>query len=241
MFVKQRTIAIMLCVILTHCHASQDGPPHYHLDVSKIADAEPQIEKLSVYGNPGSYTVMGQRYFVQKSADHFHQSGIASWYGTKFNGRLTSNREVYDMTAMTAAHKTLPLPCYVRVTRTDTQQSVVVRVNDRGPFVDDRIIDLSYAAAQKLGMLTTGTAPVRIDVLASSSHNKQWLQTGAFADLSHAERAQTVLQNQLNLDAKITYHHKLYHVRLGPYSTQHAAQSTLTTLNKHHIAWIWSG
>ena len=239
--VKQRTIAIMLCVVLTHCHASQDGPPNYNLDVSQIADAEPQVEPISAYGNPDNYTVMGQRYFVQKSADHFHQSGIASWYGTKFNGRLTSNHEIYDMTAMTAAHKTLPLPCYVRVTRTDTQQSVVVRINDRGPFVNDRIIDLSYAAAQKLGMLTTGTAPVDIDVLASSTQTKQWLQTGAFSDLSHAERAQTALQSQLNLDAKITYHHKLYHVRLGPYSTQHTAQSTLKILNRHHISWMWSG
>lgn len=116
-------------------------------------------------GNPSSYVVFGKRYYVLDSSEGFVQRGIASWYGTKFHGRATSSGEIYNMHAMTAAHKTLPIPVYVHVKNLDNGRSTVVRVNDRGPFIEGRIIDLSYAAAKKLGVDGPGTANVEISVL----------------------------------------------------------------------------
>lgn len=121
----------------------------------------------SKLGNPSSYIVFGKRYHVLDSSDGFVQRGIASWYGTKFHGRPTSSGEVYNMHAMTAAHKTLPIPVYVNVKNLDNGRSMVVRVNDRGPFVSGRIIDLSYAAAKKLGVDGPGTANVEISTVGS--------------------------------------------------------------------------
>ena len=125
------------------------------------ASTTPNTSK-SKRGNPSSYIVFGKRYHVLDSADGFVQRGIASWYGTKFHGRSTSSGEIYNMYAMTAAHKTLPIPVYVEVKNLDNGRSMVVRVNDRGPFVTGRIIDLSYAAAKKLGVDGPGTANVEI-------------------------------------------------------------------------------
>jgi len=116
-------------------------------------------------GNPSSYVVFGRRYHVLDSSEGFRQRGVASWYGTKFHGRSTSSGEVYNMHAMTAAHKTLPIPVYVHVKNLDNGRSIVVRVNDRGPFITGRIIDLSYAAAKKLGVDGPGTANVEISAL----------------------------------------------------------------------------
>ena len=124
-----------------------------------------------------------------KDAEGFTQEGIASWYGMKFHGHDTSNGETFDVYKMTAAHKTLPLPSYVKVTRKDTGQSVIVRVNDRGPFHEGRIIDLSYAAAVKLNIHNDGTAPVRIEVLkAPLSEAVLWIQAGALSNPDSAER-----------------------------------------------------
>lgn len=118
-------------------------------------------------GNPSSYVVFGERYYVLDSAEGFVQRGVASWYGTKFHGRTTSSGEIYNMHAMTAAHKTLPLPVYVHVKNLDNGRSVVVKVNDRGPFIYGRIIDLSYAAAKKLGVDGPGTANVEVSALGA--------------------------------------------------------------------------
>jgi rare lipoprotein A len=136
-------------------------PPDLHL----IADATPVAEPRSRYGNPPSYEVLGERYFVLGTAAGYRERGRASWYGTKFHGRRTSSGEPYDMFAMTAAHKTLPLPTYVRVTHLGNGRSVVVKVNDRGPFHQGRIIDLSYAAAAKLEILGQGSAEVEVEAL----------------------------------------------------------------------------
>lgn len=130
-----------------------------------MPDAVPVAEPRSRYGNPKAYEVMGQRYFVLDSAAGYKERGRASWYGTKFHGRRTSSGEPYDMYQMTAAHKTLPLPTYVRVTRKSNGRSVVVRVNDRGPFHTGRIIDLSYAAAARLDLLKEGSAEVEVEAL----------------------------------------------------------------------------
>ncbi len=128
-------------------------------------DPVPRAEPRSRYGNPASYEVFGRRYFVLADAGGFRERGTASWYGPGFHGERTSSGEPYDMYGMTAAHKTLPLPAYVRVENLGNGRAVVVRVNDRGPFVGDRIIDLSYSAAAKLDMLRMGTAPVEITVV----------------------------------------------------------------------------
>ncbi|MCP5328475.1 MAG: septal ring lytic transglycosylase RlpA family protein [Steroidobacteraceae bacterium] len=139
------------------------APPR---DLAAIPDAVPRVEPRSRYGNPASYVVFGRRYYVQASAEGHVERGTASWYGPGFHAARTSSGEPYDMYAMTAAHKTLPLPAYARVTNLRNGRSVVVRINDRGPFVGDRIIDLSYTAAWKLDMLRTGTAPVEVRVLS---------------------------------------------------------------------------
>jgi len=128
-------------------------------------DAEPRPEPRSKYGNGPVYEVFGEQYTVLPSGNGYRERGVASWYGKKFHGRLTSNREPYDMYAMTAAHKTLPLPSYVRVRNLRNSRSVVVRVNDRGPFVHNRIIDLSYAAAMKLDMVQDGTSLVEVTAI----------------------------------------------------------------------------
>ncbi len=153
--------------ILSGCGTSpsEDGAPVRLPRAHEMRDAVPRSELPSRRGNPRSYVVFGKRYHTLESSHGYRAHGIASWYGTKFHGRSTSSGEPYDMYAMTAAHKTLPIPSYVRVTNRRNGQSAVVRVNDRGPFHGGRIIDLSYSAATKLGLVGHGTAPVEVEAL----------------------------------------------------------------------------
>ena len=141
----------------------RDGAPWWDVDVSRIPDAVPMPHNGSVKANP--YTVLGKTYYPMNDARAYRMVGTASWYGTKFHGQATANGETYDLYGMTAAHKTLPLPSYVRVTNLDNGKSVIVRVNDRGPFYSDRVIDLSFAAAKKLGYAETGTARVKVECI----------------------------------------------------------------------------
>ena len=165
----QAALALTLCgcLLLGGC-ASQgpgvaDGPSGSdNLDPDKIPDAVPRVEPRSKSGNMKTYVVRGKRYYTEDDSRGHVERGMASWYGKKFHGRNTSSGERYDMYAMTAAHKTLPLPSYVRVTNVDSGRSAVVRVNDRGPFHGPRIIDLSYAAATKIGVVSNGTALVEV-------------------------------------------------------------------------------
>ena len=145
--------------------SSVPAPP---ADVLSVPDAVPRAEPRGTRGNPPFYEVFGKRYYVMASSDGWVERGTASWYGPGFHAASTSLGERYDMYAMTAAHKTLPIPCYAEVTNLRNGRKVVVRINDRGPFVGDRIIDLSYTAAAKLDMLTAGTAPVEIRVISTS-------------------------------------------------------------------------
>ena len=151
----------------------RDGAPWWDVDVSRIPDAVPMPHYGRVKAN--SYTVMGKTYYPMNDARRYQVSGVASWYGTKFHGQATANGEAYDLYGMTAAHKTLPLPSYVRVTNVENGKSVIVRVNDRGPFYSDRIIDLSFAAAKKLGYAETGTARVRVEGI---DPHEWWAQQG---------------------------------------------------------------
>ena len=143
-------------------HRQDHGPDAPPIDVSKIPEPVPKAEPRSRYGNKATYSVLGRSYHVLPSAKGYVERGTASWYGSKFHGYRTSSFEPYDMYQFSAAHKTLPLPSYARVTNLDNGKSVVVRVNDRGPFHEGRVIDLSYAAAVKIGVWPQGTGRVEV-------------------------------------------------------------------------------
>ena len=184
-----------------------DGPPNSSPDPSTVADAVPRAEPLSTIGN-APYQVFGIRYVPMSSvAVGYSETGEASWYGRKFHGRTTSNGDEYDMFAMSAAHKTLPLPTYLRVRNLSNGQEVVVRVNDRGPFLGGRILDLSYMAAKKLGVVESGTAPVHIRVVGTATgrqtsstrsvsgggQRRVFLQAGSFRLRDNAEHLKAQL------------------------------------------------
>ena len=196
-----------------------------------VPDAVPRPEPRSAHGNPPFYDVLGQRYYVLASADGYLERGVASWYGPTFHGGNTSNGESYDMYGMTAAHKTLPLPCYARVTNLRNGRSVVVRINDRGPFVANRLIDLSYSAAAKLDMIRDGTSLVEVraltptvpDVLTRTAAQPPpalYVQAGAFADQHNAQRLVARLQaaglERAFVALPLQNGAPLYRVRLGP-------------------------
>jgi rare lipoprotein A len=206
-------------------------PPPANID--SIADAAPRIEPRSAHGNPPFYDTMGKRYYVLGSADGYVERGVASWYGPTFHGVNTSSGERYDMYGMTAAHKTLPLPTYVRVTNLRNGRSVTVRVNDRGPFVANRLIDLSYTAAAKLDMLREGTTLVEVRALGPGQPDNLtrisetpppalYIQVGAFADQGNAQRVIARLQQAGLTTAFIAPPANdkppLYRVRVGPIS-----------------------
>jgi rare lipoprotein A len=200
-------------------------------DLNAIPDAVPRAEPRSAHGNPPFYEVLGQRYYVLAVADSYVERGVASWYGPTFHGGNTSSGEPYDMYAMTAAHKTLPLPCYARVTNLRNGRSVVVRINDRGPFVANRLIDLSYSAAAKLDMIRDGTTLVEVKTLtpgvadnltraAAAPPPVLYLQAGAFADAQNAGRLLARLQaagvSNAFIASPLDGHSHLYRVRVGP-------------------------
>lgn len=168
MKIKHFATAIVLGImlLLNACSTvKKDGPPSYPVDETKIPNAVPKVEALSKYGNLPTYRVFGKSYHVLTSSKNYDQVGVASWYGTAFHAQRTSSGERYNMLAMTAAHKTLPLPTYVQVTNLANGRKIIVKVNDRGPFEANRIIDLSYVAAKKLGMLGHGTAMVDVKAI----------------------------------------------------------------------------
>ncbi len=155
---------LLIVLLIAGCGGSpsRDGPPPGSPYLGNTPDAVPRAVRRSRYGNPRSYVVHGKRYYTMRSSRGYVERGIASWYGRKFHGRRTSSGERFDMYAMTAAHKSLPLPTYVQVTNLENGRQAVVRVNDRGPFHQNRLIDLSYAAATKLGIIGKGTGLVEV-------------------------------------------------------------------------------
>ncbi|EAR07801.1 septal ring lytic transglycosylase RlpA family protein [Reinekea blandensis] len=196
---------------------AQDRAPDVALTEDQIALTTPRKEPLSRHGNKSPYTVNGQTYRIMASADGYREEGIASWYGAKFHGHSTSNGETFDMNLISAAHKTLPLPSWVRVTNLDNGRSINVRVNDRGPFHDGRIIDLSYAAAVKLGYHDKGTARVRVEALTDQVLDtaSYYVQVGAFSQQDSAIRLKQRLSADLR-DRVAVYHDQFYRVRIGP-------------------------
>jgi len=236
-----------------------DAPDNYTKQWHQIPDAVPVSVSRSKYGNPASYEVFGKTYYVKDSASGFQQKGIASWYGTKFHGRRTSSGEEYDMYAMTAAHKTLPIPVYVEVINHDNNRKAIVRVNDRGPFHQGRIIDLSYAAATKLGVARSGTANVSIRVLTPKSDKnhqrseavvespaessvaesgKLYVQIAAFASEDNALSHLGKLQDEGFSDVRLHIESKkgkvLYRVRIGPLPSERVAKNIVALLKEHN-------
>lgn len=244
----QTLLLLMLFASLASCgsNKTKDGPPRSgSASIPELpGDAVPRREPKSRYGNGPVYEVFGKRYTVMDDSSGYRERGVASWYGKKFHGNLTAMREPYDMYAMTAAHKSLPLPSYVRVRNLRNNRSVVVRVNDRGPFIDNRIIDLSYSAALKLDMVGTGTSLVEVEAIGfdkqagdrptrrtaavptpspapkPESSNKIYVQIGAFGSRENAQRQLSRLRSGgigigfIKEDA--SRNPPLYRVRLGP-------------------------
>jgi rare lipoprotein A len=204
-----------------------DGPSSRKITAADVHDAVPANEPRARYGNHSPYTVLGKTYKVLPTSKGYHERGIASWYGSKFHGRRTSSGELYDMHLATAAHKSLPLPTYAEVTNLDNGRKMIVKINDRGPFHEDRIIDLSYAAAIKLGVDQTGTA--RIDVRAIDVNTSKrsavkladgtFLQVGAFGKRKTAEDlAGKMMAAQLK-PVSVKKSRGLYKVWIGPYAS----------------------
>ena len=223
--------------------------PPSSLDVSSIPDAVPRAEPKSAKGNPPFYNVLGKRYFVLSTSTGYLERGVASWYGPGFHAQSTSNGERYDMYAMSAAHKTLPLPAYVQVTNLRNGRSVTVRVNDRGPFKDGRIIDLSYTAASKLGMLRDGTAFVEVRAVTTSEQADHaavapatalFVQAGAFTAEANAQKLVTQLRAQGVTNANVrgdqVNGQTLYRVRVGPIPSVPEFDKVLARLKKLGIA-----
>lgn len=211
--------------------APEEAPGVDHL---AIPEPVPQREPLSRYGNKSPYVVNGRTYTVLAQADGYRAEGIASWYGNKFHGFMTSSMERYDMYALTAAHTSLPIPSYVRVTHLENGKSVVVRVNDRGPFHPDRIIDLSWAAANRLGYTDRGTARVRIEAVAlpvattaapAPAAESFFVQLGAFTFADAANRMAERVRGTLGENPQVDSGDDLLHrVRLGPYASRSDAE-----------------
>lgn len=238
-------LTILLCVsacgsfdqLVGKSTASKDSAPSYKVDPANIKDAIPREGAVTRAGNKNPYTVLGKTYHLLPTSKSYREQGTASWYGTKFQGRPTANGEPYNLYAMTAAHKTLPIPAYVKVTNLDNQRTAIVRVNDRGPFHDQRIIDLSYAAAVKLGYAEKGTARVLVEsidvtsskkaVVKSEQGERYFLQVGAFSSIESANNLRRQLQRSIKQPVLIQQAEVavadnsavasgLYRVRLGP-------------------------
>ena len=255
----------VLLVVLSGCGffgglskpgGSRDSAPNVTLDKRKIIDATPKVEPRSRGGNFTPYTVLGKTYRVMKSSKGYKEKGGASWYGTKFHGRLTSNGERYNMYAMTAAHKSLPIPTYVKVKNLENGREIIVRVNDRGPFHEGRIIDLSYAAATKIGMLKKGTARVEVEAIdprewkqskrARKKAEKLAAKAAVAAEKVAAEASIVVSTNEVdvNTDTQVDTGSnaaliKRQYLQIGAYKNLEAAQAlqnrlldTLQTINE---------
>ncbi|KTD50894.1 septal ring lytic transglycosylase RlpA family protein [Legionella quateirensis] len=218
----------------------QDGAPSQQKKLS-FKEPVPANEPLSRYGNPSEYYVDGRAYKVMKSSSGYKTRGVASWYGTKFHKQRTSSGEPYNMYVMTAAHKTLPLPTYVKVKNLDNGRSAVVKVNDRGPFHADRVIDLSYAAALKLGVFPKGTANVEIETLkgpAGVAH--YYLQAGAFSSEALAKKLKEKLVHITPSPVFIEHYQQHYVVRVGPFGNKAMSDNLKTKLAQNGVTGSFS-
>ena len=220
-----------------------DNPP---ADLERIPDAEPKAEPLHRFAN-NPYIVLGRTYVPDVSGRPYVAEGIASWYGRKFHGKPTSSGEPYDMYAMTAAHPTLPIPSYARVTNLQNGKSVIVRINDRGPFHSDRLIDLSYTAAYKLGLVQSGSGRVRVESIdatnptqvagktAAEPEGTFWVQLGAFSVAANAEQMLGRLKLELAQLAdrlRLVDGEGVVRLRAGPYASRAEAEEAAALVRR---------
>jgi rare lipoprotein A len=213
----------------------QDGAPNKQKQLS-FKEPVPTKEPISRYGNPMEYYVDGKTYKVLTNSHKYKARGTASWYGTKFHKQRTSSGEPYNMYVMSAAHKTLPLPTYVRVKNLSNGKVAIVKVNDRGPFHSDRIIDLSYAAALKLGVFPKGTAPVEIEALAGPSvQGRYFIQAGAYASEALAKQLKTKIARFSRAPVMIERYQRRYIVKVGPLNNKSTADSLKQKLARNGI------
>ncbi|MBH0058224.1 septal ring lytic transglycosylase RlpA family protein [Pseudoalteromonas sp. SWXJZ94C] len=243
----QLLLTTLLITLLSACSSSNSGSSSRY---SMRHDSAPlrvptaiemqdatvtEVTKSASAGRP--YEVLGKRYSPMLDETGYSEEGIASWYGRKFHGYHTSNGETYDMFAMTAAHKTLPLPSFVKVTNTANGKSVIVRVNDRGPFHDDRLIDLSYAAAYKLGYYNHGTAKVKLEAvtLPDSVAHQTYIQVAAGSTLMNIEALASTLREQYKLPTNIVQKDAIYRLHLGPIKDASHAQEVLNKLKQNQF------
>ncbi len=235
----------------------KDNGPMQDVDLSHIPDAVPRKETRTIAGNKDPYTILGKTYHLIKDESSYKERGYASWYGQKFNGYKTSNGEIYDMYAMTAAHKTLPIPSYVRVTNVANGKTVVVRVNDRGPFHEGRVIDLSYAAAQRIGIHKHGTGLVDVEIVLPNDGpaiprraeapinstetrlpDNTYLQIAAFSTLDAARDYSAALATKMTFIPVIHSDlapKEIHRVRIGPFKTTQALQAARDQLAKLNL------
>lgn len=216
-----------------------DGPSTRDMKPEDVRDAVPRKEPLARYGNHSPYEVFGRTYHVMPSSKGYRERGIASWYGSKFHGRRTSSGEPYDMHLATAAHKSLPLPTYAEVTNLDNGRRIIVKINDRGPFKDGRIIDLSYGAALRLGVVEAGTARVEvraIDVDGGERYaaaqpapggEETWLQVGAYGQREGAQALAERLEGDGLGPVSINDGGEFFRVWLGPYTSAAEVESVI--------------
>ena len=214
-----------------------DGPRQDVPDnLDKIPNATPQDEPLVDYANR-PYKVFDVKYSTMKELKPYKEKGYASWYGKKYHGNKTSIGEIYDMYEMTGAHKTLPLPCYVEVTNLKNNKQVIIRINDRGPFIKDRIIDLSYAAAHRLDIIEKGSELVEIKVINPRFENQEKrivIQAGVFTEKENAQQLKNKLERlQLpeNIKVSIDNETNLFYLRLGPVFSNQEAQEIKDLIN----------
>jgi rare lipoprotein A len=241
-------LALVGCVGNLPTTRDYQPPP---ISADAVLEAVPTADPVSRSGNKTPYEVFGRQYTVMQSADGYSEEGIASWYGMKFQGRRTSNGELFDVYQATAAHKSLPLPSYLRVINLENDASMIVRVNDRGPFVDDRLIDVSYGVAVKLGFAEQGTARVRLEHIpvdgkddwrGTQESNYRQLQVGAYQQRSSAERVAREIQAMLSDDitvqvSSVTHEKKtIFRVRVGPVESSEKLNELQELLTKNGLS-----
>ncbi|MDO6720500.1 septal ring lytic transglycosylase RlpA family protein [Psychrosphaera sp. 1_MG-2023] len=231
-------VFIFVALLLASCTSGRydhkhDSAPVRPPTAMELEDAKVVHEPVGRGNNP--YIVFGKKYKPMRDRKPYSQQGIASWYGKKFHGHLTSNGEVYDMYAMSAAHKTLPLPSYVKVTNLSNNKTVVVRVNDRGPFHESRIIDLSYSAAVKIGVFDTGTANVKIETIlppplkpkkptVALESSQYQIRVSGFQSRDEVRDTAVGLSHMLHIDSKFiddSHHQTLI---IGPFGSEKDAK-----------------
>ena len=227
-FIAALSLLVSACGALPQSRydVAQDSAPTQDIDHTRVANPIPKHEPRSKYGNPKTYVVQGRRYTIRDTARGFRQRGRASWYGAKFHGHRTSSGEPYDMYAMTAAHKTLPIPAYVEVHNLDNDRKIIVRVNDRGPFAQGRIIDLSYVAAKKLGITAKGTGRVEIRVIEPAATTRPTTTTITALSVNTT----SPLNEVTPLAAKSTFNAAQLYLQVGAFTDRNNATQLLNRL-----------